>query len=423
MSDESANNDNAVNTLFIGAALLILVIILTTINPIIIITSFIICTLIGSLIYSINFLTLIKTFDFIAFCIANLIVYLLFKNFFEVSQQWIYIGFFLLSIIIVKIEWVLILYKKITSKNDSGEFDEINSDVQFQSLLYIIPVSIKQLYYNTLYSLFPVFLVWLGFLILVYFISPTSIPSINSSQNTEYFAIIIVITISLGIFQYYLKRQEEKVFNKIQLIIKKIDSIINEEVSFERFYIKLKEDNDVDSVKLAKWIISKTDPRIYAREILLDTLRIPKTKDFFLRAISKTRTPLIQLSINYADSNKKFKLIEDACIFDTNSNYHKNLIKKYQDFFSDELDDERYEKIKEQIDVLEFTILTLSNINIIHEIIPVFINIKSQQEFNEFFSKSKRKAEYNPQSYAEFRDLLKMRIYKKMTNQIITFSS
>lgn len=97
---------------------------------------------------SIDEITIVKFIDFLAFCIANLVVYLIFENFFSIEQKWFYVVLFFLSIIIVKLEWVLGLIGKILKINTSINVRLPKFNVSIRIFLTVIPITIKRLCRN-----------------------------------------------------------------------------------------------------------------------------------------------------------------------------------------------------------------------------------------------------------------------------------
>lgn len=245
-----------------------------------------------------------------------------------------------------------------------------------------------------------------------------TIPSITLQNITQPFEIVAAISISLGIFQYYLKRQEEKVFVRINIILRKIENIINEETSFDVFYDRVKNADGIDT--FTKWIITHTDPRAFAFDLLPQFLGQPRLLRAYTTVLKKSPVPLMQMSINYADSNKKFKTIEDSSLLAESSGHHGTLLRQYDIFFGESRDSEIIEKINESIDIPEFGILTLTNINIVQEILPQFIDIKLREVFTRTLRRELTTVEDSGSlSSAKRREQLRSRIYKKLLNEIM----
>jgi len=411
--------------LVMGIVFLLLLVILTPIFPLIGFVSLFLFILAVLFIDSIDAITIVKFLDFIAFCIANWVIYLIFEQFLSIEQKWFYIFLFIISIVIVKIEWVLIFIRKISTPAPQTSIGFPKVKFSKGIVLKFIPIAIKQLFFNSIYALFPVFLVWLGFSMLSFLIHVISIPAIMDPQYADPFVIITAISISLGIFQYYLKRQEEKVFVRINQVLRQIDAIINDETSFENFYEQVRKGNETDP--FTKWMVNQTNPRAYAIDILPKLLEVPILRRMYSNVLKKMQVPLIQLSINYADSNRKFKAIEDASVLTEYSNHHEKILKIYDDFFGENRDSKIIEKITKNIDISEFGMLTLSNINILQEVLPEFINIKSRQEFEKTLNRTNTPE--NEEDTTEIveklsslkrRELLKKRIFRKLLNQIMS---
>jgi len=411
------NRFSIIKEFIFGVALLFFLILLTPEYPLIGLAFLVVMLFSLIFIDSIDAILIVKFIDFIAFCIANYVVFLIFEHFFSIEQKWFYILLFILSVIIVKIEWILILIRKISTMSASQNIGFPKINVSKGIFITVIPVAIKQLFFNSVYAIFPVFLVWLGFSIIAFLTNSIAIPSIDSQNVTEPFAIITAISISLGIFQYYLKRQEEKVFARIDHILRQMDAIINEETSFDVFYSRVKNSEEPES--FTKWIINQTDPRAFAFELLPRFLEIPRLRRLYSNILNKMQVPLIQLSINYADSSKKFKAIEDSSLLSEHTGHQDRLYKIYDGFFGEERDSEIIEKIRKNIDIFEFGMLTLSNINIVQEILPGFINLKSRQEFEKILNKEISQEKCEDLSSFKRREIMRSRIYQKLLSEIM----
>lgn len=405
-----------------GLASLILLIILLTFFQLIGFLIFLVVLIlfygnkaIFSFLTSITAIDIARFIDFICFCLANWILYLFFDHFLFLTPKLVYLGFFALSVIIIKTDWVLRFLKKLTQQNTSYREKRKNIKLSQGLILKFFPITIKQLFFNTFYSIFPIYLIWIssgGFLFLLGFVKITP-PDIFLPYIFE---IIVVISILLGIFEYFLKRQEEKVFNKIIFVVKKIGNIINQETSFDVFYQSIVEKDDDSFIK---WIITQTNPQSYALNILPQLLTTPRTRRAIERILLKTKVPLLQLSINYADSDRKFKNIEEACLVATDLSLQTMLIENYRVFFGQPRDKQIILKIKEQIDLEEFENLTLSNINILHEILTEFISIKSRDDFNNLFN-IEDDDDTNTISSSIRRETLRKRIMKTILEEILT---
>jgi len=371
---------------------------------------------IDNLLKSVSPITIIKILDAIAFVVANFIIFLLFEHYLQIDKKGFYIFLFVLSIIIVKTEWILQIINRTPSSTTNHLPKKIRYPFSKRILLNTLPIGLKQFFYNILYLSFPIFLIWLsltGFAFLLGFIDVEII-----QYSLE---VITAISIGLGIFQYFLKRQEEKVFIKINLLIKRIDSIINTEISFEKYLEQLEMGNEKESLK--KWIINRTDPKAYASDLLPYFVKQPEVRKFYKEILTKVQVPLIQLSINYADSNKKFKVLDSAAIYPEYSQYHEKLINSYKSFFGKENEDKIFINIQKSIDLQEFGNLTLSNINIIHELLADFININSRLELEKMINTGNSEdLDMNEPSSDAYRESLKRRIFKRIFRDILGYS-
>ena len=206
---------------------------------------------------------IVKGIDFIGFFIANIVLFGVFSVYLPGSGIIAYLIMVGLSLIVIKTQSVFhfIYYladkfksspnkEILESKNDSG-------DLSLSPKLWVIAIfiCIKQAFFNVAYYLFPVLLVWLS---VAGFLYISRIVQYNPNQG--FFEIITILSISLAIFQYFLKRHEEKIATNIGLITKKIGDLINQVTTFDEYYKSL--GNDENSEELKKWITRNINPKL-----------------------------------------------------------------------------------------------------------------------------------------------------------------
>ena len=125
-----------------------------------------------------------------------------------------------------------------------------------KTVKYVV-VLFKQLFFNTSYDLFPIFLIWLIVWGIFYIFHWVTI------QNASYLiSFITAFTIVLAIFQFFLQRHEEKIFAKISLFPRQMDSIIIQETNFSKFFMS------IDNSNLRHKISLFVDPRLSALDLL-----------------------------------------------------------------------------------------------------------------------------------------------------------
>ena len=130
---------------------------------------------------------------------------------------------------------------------------------------------------------------------------------------------------------------------------------------------------------------------------------------------SKSKVPF-QLSVNYPESNKKYEILEWNA--SEKITQKRKLIESYKKFFANEsLYQKIIEKIDQDIDIEEFGMLMISNINIINEIAPEFIQFQLRGAIGILFSKN------NPDPFTvklekanDFREALTQKIWVRICN-------
>jgi len=356
----------------------------------------------------------IKVFDLFGFFIANLILFYIFQKFLPGNNTFQYFVFFLVSLIIIKTDFIFELVDILTNifripwrenwhkfKNQSG-----NSILTKKFVVYCVFITVKQLFFNILYYLFPVLLIWVA---LAGVFGLTGIISYDTSKSP--YQTFAVLSIILGLFQYFLKRHEEKILLQIDLFSKRISQIINEEGSFEAFYLNI--GNTSEENKLKNSITRCIDPKLLAADFFSTILQDSDVRRYFMRR--KAPIP-IQLHTSYTESYKKFEVLDIAANSEQISK--KSLLMAYENFFNESLENKIINRIQSEIDIQAFGRLAFSNINIIYEVLPEFIKEGTNSFFDEVFQKRlDNKKKSNSQDY---RSSLMKNVMRKIFLKIIS---
>lgn len=356
----------------------------------------------------------IKVFDLFGFFIANLILFYIFQKFLPGNNTFQYFVFFLVSLIIIKTDFIFELVDILTNiskipwrekwhqfKNQSG-----NRILTKKLFVYCVFITVKQLFFNILYYLFPILLIWVA---LAGVFGLTGIISYDTSKSP--YQTFAVLSIILGLFQYFLKRHEEKILLQIDLFSKRISQIINEEGSFEAFYLNI--GNTSEENKLKNSITRCIDPKLLAADFFSTILQDSDVRRYFMRR--KAPIP-IQLHTSYTESYKKFEVLDIAANSEQISK--KSLLMAYENFFNESLENKIINRIESEIDIQAFGRLAFSNINIIYEVLPEFIKEGTNSFFNEVFQKrSDNKKKSNSQDY---RSSLMKNVMRKIFLKIIS---
>lgn len=334
---------------------------------------------------SYNTLKIINGIDIIGYIIANILALFFVEYFFQTDDLLIYLVILLTSIIVLKTDWILRLcQKKIEPKVTENPNEKIEKKVLKQTnwkkpskklIIKLVPISIKLLIINVVYYSFPVFLIWIGMCGVCY-----GAKIIEFTNNPSFFEALTAISVMLGIFQYYLKRHEEKIESKLKILPSMVEMVINDKTSFQRYYDSLDENHNSKTFK--NWIDKNTNPKIMTRDLISDISKDQYACRLFFRAISKSRAGF-QINIPSQNSSQKFEIIESTSL----GNNRKDLKKSYDSFFkSKSLLDDIIKSIEKNVEITNYAILAQSNINIIHEILPEFISLRNMEEFNEAVS-------------------------------------
>ncbi len=277
-----------------------------------------------------------------------------------------------------------------------------------------ILVIFKQLFFNTLYELFSVYIIWISIL---GFLHLTGLLKIEISDPTSFYQISTLFGLLLGIFQFMLKRNEEKIVTKINGIIRHIESIINKEATFNDFISDLSDDQSNNSLK--SWIYKTTDPKLQTLDFFKVLVENKDVAKHIFRSMRKNGTPL-SINISYQDSNQKFDVLDMAA--EGNSNNRKKLHKAYKDFFCNGAKiNEIIDFVNEEIDMNEFRLVALNNMNIVSEIIPQFTNYNLRDYVDELIDECDKSdtKDIDFSSSSEYRQYLHNQVIIRLMKKVI----
>jgi hypothetical protein len=360
---------------------------------------------------------IIRILEVIGFLIANLAVIILFSHYIPNAPPILYIVTFLVTIIILKNQWFI---SSTGTRRNVSIFQSVsvfikNLIITKIPIIKMFVITTKQMFYNVLFELFPVLVIWLCVFGLAYFIGVIFSFTMIIENSSTFFGIVTLFGIILGVFQYYLQRHEDKITSQISFYSNQIISIINEETNFQNFYMHLEEIPDGHEVQ--KWI----ERRINQKYKLIDLLKeVTEEKDrkFFLDIVKNSNyESVLTIKESIPTSDKQFELIE---LYAKGGAMHEKLFKAYKWYFDDAKRlDEIYSKLTDQIEIDGFTKLVLGNINIIQEVLPLFVNVK----FKNFFEQSLIEqdfSQFTPHSAIEFRSLLIFKLYNRIMRSVLS---
>lgn len=370
--------------------------------------------------------TSVRFISLIGFIIANYICYLFFQNSIINIPNYYYLILVLLSFMILKLDIALFFYEKLKSKiPHKKDKSEKETTEKSKSLFQITKSLVKDvfnvknililskiIFFNTLYELFSVYVVWISILGFFHLIDLYQIKLIDASS---FFQISALFGLLFGIFQFLLQRHEDKILAKINLNGKRIEQIINQESSFEKFYDSIPL---IDSTKtLRRWIHRTTDPKLQMKDFFMLLLEDDETRKYLFKHIEKT--PL-SVNISYQASNQKFETLDTNA--KTNTRRRNDLHIAYRKFFtSEERIDEIIKIVSQEINLNDFRLLALSNINIISESLPQFTNKNFVKVVEELLSEENEldKKIINRESAKEYQQYLHNQVTVKIARKIL----
>lgn len=366
-----------------------------------------------------NFLNYLEYLELISFCVANILLaavfYLLITNFNGGIFLVTFVGSFIISSLILKNNLIILFFDKRRNSRSSAhspseEFSLVESgtldsgsqpttqqkqranenlDIPLKNVFFAI---FKQFFFNVSYELFPLLVTWISWFVFIYLLLigvgglTTYFNELIFHFTSNFYPVIEALGIILGVYQFYLSRQEEKVVSKIKVYIDLIGQIISRETTFEKYFEFVSEDYSISEPlrsRFLKWIRESTEPEMNYFKFFRELKDDPELLDFvrsFNFSQRRTTRPAINFQLDYKDSNEKYKYIKEL------GKYKTQLNDTYKKFFTSENQVEKIENIiYDDLDIKQFKILVLSNINIIQEITSNFVNIKLIKTMGESF--------------------------------------
>lgn len=292
------------------------------------------------------------------------------------------------------------------------------------------PILVKQVFFNILFYLFPLILIWLSLAGLFFLLN-----LVDYRVATHFFEVITVVSIILGIFQFYLQRIEVNVKVKIQKYIQRIDQIVEKETDIEHFLNYIENDGPFST-----WIYETIFPKLYANDILVKILSEAKQNhnQLITELIKRINGPLVTISNASLSSNQYFFEIERKAKnehFFEGVNYIK-LNEYYSHFFGGAIETKIMTEVEKELNIQEFGILTLSNINLFQEALTEFISSDLERTIVHIYETKEDKFPQNKtqqtrlpledlfepewMSSKEYREKLKSRIFSEFQHKVIS---
>lgn len=384
-------------------------------------------------------MTLLRGLSLIGFIAANYICLLFFQQYILNLSTTYCLLLILITFMILKLDFTLLLYetiknkmlsayKSITSKNKSynqklvgSSFKDEKNESEIHNLSLIIGevfnvkndlIFVKVVFFNTLYELFAVYIVWisiLGFLHLISFYE------LELVEKSSFFQISALIGLMLGIFQFILQRNEDKILTKIQITSKRIEQIVEQELTFDEFYDSIP--NNETKKHLRRYIQRVVDPKLQVKDFFITLMEDKHIRRFLFKHIDKTP---ISINLSYQGSKQKFERLDD--VVKTDIKRKKQLHDSYNSFFvSSNKVNKIVDKIYQEIDMNDFRLIVLSNINIISEILPQFTNRNYKKLIEDISLEDKRvdPKNINFSSSREYKQYLHNQVFIQLMKKII----
>jgi hypothetical protein len=266
-----------------------------------------------------------------------------------------------LSMAILKPHW---LYLK-PSMPKKGKKVKVSKKLLFKKFLTVI---FRITFFNVLYYLFPIFIIVFFGVLLAFFMGLMHISNVYG-----FIQMATLVSIVSGFFQYYTKRYEEKVMQSVSSKLKIITNIIVENASFKKFRNFLeKHDSKYKN-------ISREIDRIFGKSQTMKLFNI----------VSKLQRTGGGHDINLFAPQFLLHSQHESMFFSDletqiEEKYNYELIEAYEQFFMAVKEESKIKIKKIEPMLSQVGLLLFSNINIILESEPAFIetlyNIHKIQE-------------------------------------------
>ena len=355
-----------------------------------------------------NILFYVRVLEIVTFILANFIIACIFYLLLNPFNRWIlliYFSSFIISLLILKNNWFFLFFKSKAvdesirdgstnepERNNETERPNETMNVSWKTIFFVF---FKQFFFNISYELFPLLIIWIGWFGIWYiFINLfggffsyegflksgvydyyINLELFKFHSTKDFFQVMTILGLLLGVYEFYLSRQEQKVLSKIKFYTDTIKRIIFNETTFEKFFLFI---SPRFNTAFIQWISTHTDPKLSYLTLLKEIRSDPEAWEGMMNLIYPKRfdrrfrdKPVINLQLVYKDSIQKFETIESRAGSD---GYETMLKNSYDDFFTEnEQIENLMTEIRKEINLNEFNVLLLSNINIIQEIAPEFI--------------------------------------------------
>jgi len=360
-------------------------------------------------------LKIIRFIEIVSFILANIVVFLIFRQIFPKIS---YIGGFLLlltSLFILKSNWIFYAidwFREWQSRKEKR--NKMEGSWKKISPIKALFIVIKLSFFNLLYNLFPIYIIWLGISIVIYLVLISFGYSITPPDDSIY-AITATMGIILGVFQFIMQRHEDKILTQINMFSKRISNIIHQETNFDNFFESIPDDEDGKILK--KWISSQVDPKLIFRDVLTALSDDNKAIKSLKRLMRRNNIVPFNVNVTYQESNKKFEIIESTAKM---ANKEKLLKTEYINFFDNHgLIDKILYKIEREMDIPEYGRLLLSNINLVDEVLPQLISLSLRQNVTRMVFELPEIEQTEKLNSRMYRDKLDKEVMDRLISQIL----
>ena len=299
--------------------------------------------------------------DLLVFLLANFALYLIIMPQLEIkiNIELLFLVIILTSLLILKTDILVKVIRRQTfyaNKNIS----DFRPNFRIFSLFFVILP--RFLFFGSLYYLFPLLLVWLAVIGILLYLDFVAI-----IDTAQFIRLITLLSILFALFQYYLKRYEEKIQNVARTKLIELLKVVDDSISFDEF-LEYLEEKDEDLFNL----INENQKDEGFKKIL----EIFKVAKFPGKSVYQIYAPIFLTSQH--TNLGEFLYFEDELEGENKS----KLLKYYNEYFNKVLKECLLNNLRNRETLNELLNLSLTNLVFIPEIEFDIITVFAESEKN-----------------------------------------
>ncbi|MEM3786062.1 MAG: hypothetical protein QXZ59_01620, partial [Nitrososphaeria archaeon] len=267
----------------------------------------------------------------------------------SISMYYLWAGIALAVVLLIVYVTLTLSYYKKTKEHVGISSAKEGLEIIWRNIFKFMVASLRMLFFNVSYMLFPLLFVWLAIFGGVYLFGHAAL----SMGLIDFSAVLTVMGVIFGLLQYYFSRHEEKVQQKLNIYFTSLTSPIGK-FSFNEFY-KFLTEHESKYKDVKKEAEGMTDTNMSALAP-------------FFRETGKEKS-IIKMNLPNFEDMAKFQLLESKFL------RSKKLKEAYKDFFEDKKTEIKKDLHKRRASLNELVWFLFSNITIVEETNASFLTL------------------------------------------------